>query len=109
MNTPEHFKKYIVTTTIYSVSEAIKKFVTFKNWNIIIVGDKKTPHNEYKLLQEENSNVQYLSPEEQEIKYNEIPKTNVKLFCVIKYFEQFLKNFFPKRYPNPISLKSPYD
>jgi hypothetical protein len=72
MNTPDHLNKYIVTTTIYSVSEAIKKFVTFKNWKIIIVGDKKTPHNEYKLLQEENSNVQYLSPEEQEINYNEI-------------------------------------
>lgn len=72
MNTPDHLNRYIVTTTIYSVSEAIKKFVTFKNWKIIIVGDKKTPHNEYKLLQEENSNVQYLSPEEQEIKYNEI-------------------------------------
>ena len=72
MNTSYHLNKYIVTTTIYSVSEAIKKFVTFKNWKIIIVGDKKTPHNEYKLLQEENSNVQYLSPEEQEIKYNEI-------------------------------------
>ena len=71
MNTPERFNRYIVTTTIYSVSEAIKKFVTFKNWKIIIV-EIKTPHNEYELLQQENSNVQYLSPEEQEIKYNEI-------------------------------------
>ena len=66
------FDKYIVTTTIYSISEAIKKFVKFENWKIIIVGDKKTPHNEYMLLQEENQNVQYLSPEEQEEKYKEI-------------------------------------
>ena len=31
----------IVTTTIYSVSEATKKFASLKNWNFIIVGDKK--------------------------------------------------------------------
>ena len=33
--------KAIVTTTIYSVSEAVKKFVTFKEWKVYIVGDTK--------------------------------------------------------------------
>ena len=33
--------KIIVTTTIYSVSEALKKFVSFKDC-FIIVGDKKS-------------------------------------------------------------------
>ena len=36
-------KKIIVTTTIYSISEAVKKFAIFKEWLLIIVGDKKTP------------------------------------------------------------------
>ena len=35
---------------------------------------------------------------------NEIPNTNVKLFCKIKYFEYVTKNFFPKIYPKPISF-----
>tara|TARA_Y100000389_G_scaffold59155_1_gene55205 strand:+ start:230 stop:1183 length:954 start_codon:yes stop_codon:yes gene_type:complete len=65
-------EQYIVTTTIYSVSEAIKKFITFKDWKIIIVGDKKTPHSEYLLLEKTYPNVQYLTPEEQEKNYKEI-------------------------------------
>lgn len=65
-------KQYIVTTTIYSVSEAIKKFIEFKDWNIIIVGDKKTPHSEYLLLEKTHSNVKYLTPKQQETNYKEI-------------------------------------
>ena len=40
-------EKIIVTTTIYPVSKALKKFASFKEWFLIIVGDKKTPHEEY--------------------------------------------------------------
>lgn len=64
--------KIIVTTTIYSVSEALKKFVSFKDWFIIIVGDKKTPHQEYINLVTLNGNIKYLSPEYQEENYKEI-------------------------------------
>lgn len=64
--------KYIVTTTIYPPSEAIHKFITFSDWNIIIVGDKKTPHDKYIQLEQQNKNVQYLTPEYQEIKYKEL-------------------------------------
>ena len=64
--------KAIVTTTIYSVSEAVKKFVTFKEWKVYIVGDTKTPHSEYEELEKENSNVKYLSPEYQEENYKDI-------------------------------------
>ena len=64
--------KAIVTTTIYSVSEAVKKFVTFKEWKVYIVGDIKTPHSEYQELEKENNNVKYLSPEYQEENYKDI-------------------------------------
>jgi hypothetical protein len=64
--------KIIVSTTIYSVSEAINKFISFKDWLIIIVGDKKTPHEQYIKLQNENTNVKYLTPEYQEDNYIEL-------------------------------------
>lgn len=64
--------KYIVTTTIYPPSEAIHKFITFSDWNIIIVGDKKTPHDKYIKLEQQNKNVQYLTPEYQENNYKEL-------------------------------------
>ena len=62
----------IVTTTIYPISEATKKFATFKNWYFIIVGDKKTPHIEYLDLEKKNGNVKYLTPGYQEQEYKEI-------------------------------------
>lgn len=43
-------KKAIVTTTINSPTEALKKFAeiaTKDNWDLIIVGDKKTPDEDY--------------------------------------------------------------
>ena len=39
----------------------MKKFSQMKDWQLIVVGDKKTPHEEY-----ENLNCIYLSPEKQE-------------------------------------------
>ena len=41
-------KKIIVTTTINSPTEAIRKFDNMPNWKLIVVADKKTPKN-YKL------------------------------------------------------------
>jgi len=54
-------KKFIVTTTIYSPSLATKKFAEMEGWQLVVVGDKKTPHDEYRDL-----NCIYLSPEDQE-------------------------------------------
>ena len=68
-------KKIIVTTTINSPTEATKKFAEKSQrdgWLFIIVGDTKTPHNEYFELEKKYSNVKYLSPEEQERNYKEI-------------------------------------
>jgi len=39
---------FIVTTTIFKPSVALKKFLNINNWQLIVVGDKKTPHNLYK-------------------------------------------------------------
>ena len=64
--------KVIVTTTIYSISEALKKFATFEDWKLIIIGDKKTPHNEYFEFKKLHDNVQYMSPKSQEEKWKEI-------------------------------------
>jgi len=52
-------KKVIVTTTINPPTEAIRKFETMSDWELVVVGDRKTP--EYRL----NRGI-YLSPEDQE-------------------------------------------
>jgi|TARA_B100001094_G_scaffold85395_1_gene81807 hypothetical protein len=54
-------KKYIVTTTIQSPTEATIKYSQVEGWQLVVVGDKKTPHNEY-----ENINCEYLHPDDQE-------------------------------------------
>jgi hypothetical protein len=59
--------KFIVTTTIYEPSEATLKFSQMSDWTMIVVGDKKTPHDSYR-----NINVIYLDPEYQETNYREL-------------------------------------
>ena len=71
-------KKYIVTTTINKPTEATLKFCKIadkKNWNFVVVGDTKTPHNEYKKLEKDFKNVTYLSPEQQEKLYPKLSET----------------------------------
>jgi hypothetical protein len=53
-------KKVIVTTTINRPTEAIQRFQTMKDWELIVIGDKKTPSN-YHL-----DRGIYVPPEEQE-------------------------------------------
>jgi len=60
--------KVIVTTSIYSPSEALLKFAKMKDWTVIVIGDLKTPHSEY----EELSNVIYISPDDQKKRYPEL-------------------------------------
>ena len=54
--------KFIVTTTIFKPSLALIKFSKVKDWSLIVVGDKKTPNKLY----ENNKNIIYLSPGDQE-------------------------------------------
>lgn len=64
--------KTIVITTIYTPSESLLKYVSMKDWNVVIVGDLKTPHQEYRALESQNPNVLYLSPEDQDKKYPDL-------------------------------------
>ena len=54
-------KNIIVTTTIQPPTEATLKFAEKKDWHLVVVGDTKTPHEEYRKI-----NCTYLSPEDQE-------------------------------------------
>jgi len=54
-------KKFIVITSIFPPTEAVKKLSKMKEWQLIVVGDKKTPQEwKYK-------NVIYLSPKQQQL------------------------------------------
>ena len=53
-------KKVIVTTTINPPTEAIRKFQAMKDWELVVIGDKKTP-KDYRL-----ERGVYVTPEEQE-------------------------------------------
>jgi len=68
------YKKFIVTTTINKPTEAIYKYLSFKDWFMIVVGDLKTPHNLYFKLEKRYDNLKYLSPEEQDKKYKNLSK-----------------------------------
>ncbi len=69
-------KVTIVTTTINPPTAATLKFCEITNkregFNFVIVGDTKTPHNEYRKLEKDFKNVTYLSPEQQEDLYPEL-------------------------------------
>ena len=60
-------KKFIVTTTINPPTIATQKYAEFKDWTLIVVGDKKTPHDTYKDL-----NCIYMSPDYMEKKYKDL-------------------------------------
>jgi len=65
-------KKIIVTTTINSPTKAILRFLRIPNWEMVIVGDKKTPHEEYRKLEKQYRNLHYMHPDEQETLYKEL-------------------------------------
>jgi hypothetical protein len=54
-------KKIIVMTSIYEPTLATKKFSEMEDWELVVVGDTKTPHESYKKI-----NCTYLHPEDQE-------------------------------------------
>lgn len=60
-------KKFIVTTTINKPTIATEKFASLKDWTLIVVGDKKTPHEHYEEL-----NCVYISPDYMEKKYPDL-------------------------------------
>jgi len=69
-------KKYIVITSIFSPTEAISKFAKLKEYQLIVVGDKKTP-KEWQC-----DNVEYISVEKQEeIKFNLVKALPYNHYC----------------------------
>ena len=60
--------KYIVTTTIFEPSAALQKFASLPGWRLLVVGDKKTPHDSYRSM----SSIVYLDPDYQETHYKEL-------------------------------------
>jgi hypothetical protein len=65
-------RKIIITTTIYPISEAVRGFASISGWDLLIVGDKKTPQNEYLEFSNQSKNCTYLSPDEQDRNYKQI-------------------------------------
>lgn len=62
-------KKVIVTTTINAPTEALLKFIAMPEWEMIIIGDTKTPHEAFRDLEKKHAHVTYLDPADQEKKY----------------------------------------
>jgi hypothetical protein len=58
-------KRAIICTTINKPTEAIKAFSKLEGWDLIIVGDLKTPHEYYETI-----NCMYLSPKDQSASYS---------------------------------------
>lgn len=67
--------KCIVTTTIQPPTKATIEYCQRKDWTFIIVGDTKTPHDEYIKLSKQYPQVKYLTPEYQEKKYQKLSET----------------------------------
>jgi hypothetical protein len=79
--------KYIVSTTINAVTEAILKYDSFDDWKLVVAGDLKTP-KDYKL-----KNGVYLDPRSQEkldedlsnlIGWNCIQRRNLALLYAVR-------------------------
>lgn len=103
----------IVTTTINPPTEALYKYIDFvekaKNRTMIIVGDKKTPHDDYLKLVTKNESkfhsnlctsgrVEYLTPDIQEkqfpevseiLGWNNIQRRNIGFLWAMKYYPNF--------------------
>jgi len=68
-------KKVIVTTTINPPTKAIGRFETMEDWDLVVIGDKKTPES-YKL-----SRGTYVTPEEQE-RYDSLLSDAIGWNCI---------------------------
>lgn len=65
-------KKTIVTTTISKPTAATLLFLEKKEWDMVIVGDLKTPHEDYFNLMKKYPQLYYIHPDEQEKSYKDL-------------------------------------
>jgi len=79
-------KKFIVTTTINPITKALEKFDLFNDWNLIVIGDKKTPDIKLK-------NGEFISHKHQDtlgfkivshIPWNSIQRRNIGYLIALK-------------------------
>lgn len=68
-------KKVIVTTTINPPTKAIESFQAMSDWDLVVIGDKKTPRNYYL------DRGTYVTPEEQE-KYDRALSDAIGWNCI---------------------------
>lgn len=74
-------KKCVIITTINPPTYAIKRLLLYPH-DLIIVGDKKTPGDEYLELQKDHQNLIYLSPDVQTKQFPEFsPKVRWNHYC----------------------------
>ena len=69
---PETQKKVIVTTTINNPTEALLKFAEKthdEDWSMVVIGDLKTPEEEYHELEKTYPSVKFMGIMEQVKKY----------------------------------------
>jgi hypothetical protein len=79
--------KYIVTTTIQPPTEATYKFSEMKDWTLIIVGDIRTPQEQYKY-----GNWIYLSPDYQNQHYHNVSEA-IGWNCIMRRNIGFLEAY----------------
>src|ERR1035437_3750002 len=80
--------KYIITTTINPPTDAIYKFLSRTDWHMIVVGDTKTPHDEFKKLELQFPNLTYMDCELQEKLYVRNDIQEVEIYdCVTSVFD----------------------
>ena len=64
----------IVTTTINKPTKATLEFCKKKKFDFLIVGDLKTPHQDYIKLEKKHKNVKYLHPNDQNKLFGKLSK-----------------------------------
>lgn len=77
----------IIITTIQEPTEATLKFISKKDWHVVVVGDLKTPHESYQKL-----DCTYLTPENQE-KINKDLSDSIGWNCIQRRNMGFLYAF----------------
>src|SRR4051812_37746923 len=53
-------KKFVIITSIFPPTEAVRKFSLLPDWQLVVIGDRKTPSDW------QHKNVTYFSPEDQQ-------------------------------------------
>jgi hypothetical protein len=70
-------ERAIIITSIHGVTKAVEKFLSFDDWEVILVGDRKTP----KINQDKHQNLTYLSIKDQKSLPGHLHKLPYNHYC----------------------------